>query len=122
MGNDHFCDTTKRASQRLTPHIQGEIPLYHRSGNKPLDSTTLVKTNGISFWASELTTHFSLFSGDWDVHWGYDLDFDPWPQNQSHANTEVAPHFGNSSTRFGKASGMHRTDMAVVKTKGTILG
>ena len=18
------------------------------------------------------------FSGDWDVHWGYDLDFDPW--------------------------------------------
>ena len=19
------------------------------------------------------------FSGDWDVHWGYDLDFDPWP-------------------------------------------
>ena len=18
-------------------------------------------------------------SGDWDVHWGYDLDFDPWP-------------------------------------------
>ena len=20
-----------------------------------------------------------FFSGDWDVHWGYDLDFDPWP-------------------------------------------
>ena len=19
------------------------------------------------------------FSGDWDVHWGYDLDLDPWP-------------------------------------------
>ena len=19
------------------------------------------------------------FSWDWDVHWGYDLDFDPWP-------------------------------------------
>ena len=19
------------------------------------------------------------FSGNWDVHWGYDLDFDPWP-------------------------------------------
>ena len=35
VGNDHFCDTTKRASQRLTPHIQGEIPLYHRSGNIP---------------------------------------------------------------------------------------
>ena len=25
------------------------------------------------------------FSGDWDVHWGYGLDFDPWPM----ANT---PH------------------------------
>ena len=42
VGNDHFCDTAKRASQRLTPHIKGEIPLYHRSGNKPLDSTTLI--------------------------------------------------------------------------------
>ena len=41
VGNDHFCDTTKRASQRLTPHIQGEIPLYHRSGLKPLDPATL---------------------------------------------------------------------------------
>ena len=20
-----------------------------------------------------------FFSGDWDVHWGYDLDLDPWP-------------------------------------------
>ena len=28
----------------------------------------------------ELTTHFrTYFSGDGDVHWGYDLDFDPWP-------------------------------------------
>ena len=26
------------------------------------------------------TTHFrTYFSGDWDAHWGYDLDFDPWP-------------------------------------------
>ena len=40
VGNDHFCDTTKRVSQRLPPHKQGEIPLYHRSGNTPLDSTT----------------------------------------------------------------------------------
>ena len=33
----------------------------------------------VSFWGG-CTTHFSTyFSGDWDVHWGYDLDFDPWP-------------------------------------------
>ena len=26
------------------------------------------------------TTHFrTYFSGDWNVHWGYDLDFEPWP-------------------------------------------
>ena len=36
---------------------------------------------GIPFWlVGEFTTHFrTYFSGDWDVHWGYDLDFDPWP-------------------------------------------
>ena len=26
VGNDHFCDATKRASQRLSPQIKGEIP------------------------------------------------------------------------------------------------
>ena len=34
----------------------------------------------VPFWGG-CTTHFrTYFSGDWDVHWGYDLDFDPWPQ------------------------------------------
>ena len=29
---------------------------------------------------NEIDTHFrTYFSGDLDVHWGYDLDFDPWP-------------------------------------------
>ena len=28
----------------------------------------------------EFTAHFrTYFSGGWDVHWGYDLDLDPWP-------------------------------------------
>ena len=28
----------------------------------------------------EFTTHFrTYFSGDWDFHWNYDLDLDPWP-------------------------------------------
>ena len=39
-GNDHFCDTTERASQRLSPCIKWDISLYHRSGDKPLGSTT----------------------------------------------------------------------------------
>ena len=36
-----------------------------------------VKTNG-----TILTTHFRTFFRGWiesDVHWGYDLGFDPWP-------------------------------------------
>ena len=38
-----------------------------------------VKTNQIPLWG-KCATHFrTYFSGDWDVHWGYDLDFDPWP-------------------------------------------
>ena len=32
------------------------------------------KTNGIG--APPILVYFS---GDWDVHWGYDLDLDPWP-------------------------------------------
>ena len=38
---------------------------------------------GIPFcWVGEFTTHFRtgiLVGGLVDVHWGYDLDFDPWP-------------------------------------------
>ena len=33
----------------------------------------------VPFWG-RCTTHFrTYFSGDWDVHWGYNLDVDPWP-------------------------------------------
>ena len=33
----------------------------------------------VPFWG-RCTTHFrTYFSGDWDVHCGYDMDFDPWP-------------------------------------------
>ena len=41
----------------------------------------VVKTNGIPFLlVGEFTTHFrTYFSGGWDVHWGHDLDLDPWP-------------------------------------------
>ena len=43
--NPRICDTTKRASQRLTPpKRKGEIPLYHRSGEKALDPHNPVLT------------------------------------------------------------------------------
>ena len=36
---------------------------------------------GIPFWlVGEFTTHFrTFFGGDGEVHWGYELHFDPWP-------------------------------------------
>ena len=40
---------------------------------------------GIPFWG-RCTTHFRLYFSGWiesDVHWGYDLDFDPWPSSKS---------------------------------------
>ena len=38
------------------------------------------KATGIPCWDFRCTTHVRIyFSGDWDVHWGCDLDFDPWP-------------------------------------------
>ena len=39
----------------------------HGCGSKPM----------VPFWG-RCTAHFSLL-WDWDVHSGYDLDFDPWP-------------------------------------------
>ena len=40
------------------------------------------------FWG-RFTAHFrTYFSGDWDVHWGDDLDFDPWPC----AKANLEPH------------------------------
>ena len=36
---------------------------------------------GSHFGVGEFTTQFRTYlSGDWDVHWGYDLGFDPWPK------------------------------------------
>ena len=35
---------------------------------------------GSHFGVGEFTTHFRTYSsGDWDVHWGGNRDFDSWP-------------------------------------------
>ena len=42
VGNDHFCDTTERASQRLFCSYKGAFPCITEVGRKkPLDPTTL---------------------------------------------------------------------------------
>ena len=38
----------------------------------------------VPFWlVGEFTTPFRTYFGDWDVYWGYDLAFDPWPYETS---------------------------------------
>ena len=44
VGNHHFCDTTKRASQRLTPHRKGEIP---KSITEVLGKTRVINHNPV---------------------------------------------------------------------------
>ena len=49
-------------------------PVNPCGGSKPM---------GSHFGVGEFTTHFrTCFSGDWDVHWGYDLGFEcrDWAQ------------------------------------------
>ena len=48
------------------------------------EMAVVVKTVlGCHFGVGELTTHVrTYFGGDWDVHWGYDLGFDPWPDRK----------------------------------------
>ena len=48
-----------------------------------MQGTVLHRAVGQHQWyhfGGRCTTHFGLFSGDWDVHWGV-RDFDPWPWN-----------------------------------------
>ena len=35
------------------------------------------------WWVGEFAHFRTYFSGDWNIHWGYDLDFDPWPNGWS---------------------------------------
>ena len=58
------CDTLLSAQSNASVALN----LLQRCG---CGSTPLVP-----FWG-RCTTHLVYFSGDWDVHWGYDLDFDP---------------------------------------------
>ena len=50
-------------------HSRQVIEMPYGCGSKPMGSHFGVRAPPILVY----------FSGDWDVHWGYDLDFDPWP-------------------------------------------
>ena len=57
------------------------------------------------------------FSGDWDVHWGYDSGFDPWPFRVGHGLTEpepsiFAPRTRKDFRRLERAMGLSRAAAA----------
>ena len=55
-------------------------PKTNSMGLFPKTWLWLSKPMGHHVGVGDFTTHFrTYFSGDWDAHWGYDLDFDPWP-------------------------------------------
>ena len=61
----------------------------------------------VPFWG-RCATHFrTYFSGDWDVHRGYDLAFDPWPQNP-----------GKSSKRQERRPDLHLADRGASSARG----
>ena len=79
------CSPFRMRSARLEPQVDAtcrglRAELCLETQVSCADVAVVVKTSGIPFWGigGEFTTHFrTYFSGDWDVHWGYDLDFDP---------------------------------------------
>ena len=65
--------------ERKIPGKNGEVPPreVYAFGGWPFGCGS--KPMGSHFGVGEFTTHFRTYlSGDWDLHWGCDLDFDPW--------------------------------------------
>ena len=82
VGTIHTPDLAARRHQGEA--IQAPLPEAERYLHSP--RWPWVKTNGIPFWGVRCTTHFrTYFSGDWDVRWGFDLGFDPWPHGEVRA-------------------------------------
>ena len=48
------------------------------------------------------------FSGDWDVHCGYDLDFDPWPIGSLPLNPGLGTERWTAARTFGTWTGLSR--------------
>ena len=71
---------------------------------------------GSQFGVGEFTTHFrTYFSGDWDVHRGYDLAVDPWPdehtpKRQAEESSGRGPPFGLAGLAAGPSPDSRPSD------------
>ena len=103
-------DTRRRKRQILLDQhstvcfAQVDTRWEHGSGSKPM----------VPFWA-RCTTHVrTYFSGDWDVHCGYDLDFDPWPHGAEWCSIAFCRHtfLGSLSAVLAAAPDLARSVMS----------
>ena len=67
-------------------------PLFGGSGTKPLRLPLQLQM--APFWGFSLHRPFlgAHFSGDWDLQWGYDVDFEPWPFRPETPNQFKSKH------------------------------
>ena len=71
---------------------------------------------------------FVYLSGDWDVHWGYDLDFDPWPNAAdvaeafSSAKAQAEAQQAQAEAEFGQAEALEREKTPELARGGPWLG
>ena len=76
-GFSAICTKASAAAASLRREdVQTQFRAAAQTVSKPF---LLLKNMGMGH---NLCLHVAIlvyFSGDWDVHWGYDLDFDPWP-------------------------------------------
>ena len=78
-------------ARRLFSFWAEDLCRAHGSGVLRHRGHVAVGQDQYHFGVGELTTHFrTYFSGDWDVHSGYDLDFDPWPCLCGHVSAAIS--------------------------------
>ena len=102
--HQYFQESSAREAQCTGSDTEGE-PQYigHMEANSTLPTRPQLRTScHVARWPGRMVSngrhayvavgqnqryHFGVgappilvyFAGDWDVHWGYDLGFDPWP-------------------------------------------
>ena len=86
---------------------RGRMFLLCHFGNLTLDTLAVGQNQGYHFGVGAPPI-LVYFSWDWDVHWGYDLDFDPWPYvcTFSRVKGMPTPDWGNRDSYF------HSTDVS----------